>query len=326
MRSLALLFLAGCLLFPLTTSAEELPRALPQGQLPNDARLKPLKDYDGYFLFAVPKSVDEWNVRRERVQRQILVSQGIWPLPTKTPLNPVIHGKLDRGTTPSRRSFLKVIPGFFVTGSLYRPVGKTGPRPGILCPHGHWNDGRFYDTGEAGIKKEIVQGAERFAEGDAVRCNLLYAIGAVWDVLSFITICWAMPMPNNFRSNWSIGSANKFPRQGRWKTGGLYGTQAEANLQSVMGFQTWNSIRSLDFLAHVAGSGPAANWCHGCQWRRNPNDAVGGHRSASCLCLSRLSWFRLRCREAALAKAVVCSVSTRGISNSPPSSHPSRRG
>jgi hypothetical protein len=31
------------------------------------------------------------------VRRQILVAAGLWPMPTKTPLKAVIHGRIDCG-------------------------------------------------------------------------------------------------------------------------------------------------------------------------------------------------------------------------------------
>ena len=48
-----------------------------------DARLGPLKDLNGYFPFAAPQSVQAWEPRRELVRRQLLVSKGLWPMPTK---------------------------------------------------------------------------------------------------------------------------------------------------------------------------------------------------------------------------------------------------
>src|SRR4051812_42352403 len=73
------------------------PRVLPEGKLPDDVRLAPPKDLDGYFPFTPPASRADWEKRAERVRRQILISQGLWPMPTKTPLNAVSHGKVDRG-------------------------------------------------------------------------------------------------------------------------------------------------------------------------------------------------------------------------------------
>ncbi|MFZ9854547.1 MAG: hypothetical protein ACO3I0_05465, partial [Limisphaerales bacterium] len=58
------------------------PRALPAGQRPDDIRLAPPKDLNGDFPFISPTDPTAWTRRAERVRRQILVSQGLWPMPT----------------------------------------------------------------------------------------------------------------------------------------------------------------------------------------------------------------------------------------------------
>ncbi|MFV1967725.1 MAG: hypothetical protein ACC628_20025, partial [Pirellulaceae bacterium] len=143
----------------------DVPRALPDGQRPNDQRLQPLRDLNGYFPFAVPQSREAWGERSEQVRRQILVSLGLWPLPTKCPLQPVIHGRVDRDDFTVERVYFQSAPGFYVTGSLYRPKNATGKRPGVLCPHGHWANGRFYDAGENKTREQIEKKAELFEEG-----------------------------------------------------------------------------------------------------------------------------------------------------------------
>src|SRR6187397_47509 len=57
------------------------PRALPEGKQSTDVRLQPPKDLNGYFPLDVPKSKEAWAERAEKVRRQMLVSQGLWPLP-----------------------------------------------------------------------------------------------------------------------------------------------------------------------------------------------------------------------------------------------------
>src|SRR5258705_10045310 len=125
------------------------PRVLLEGKLPNDARLEPLKDLDGYFPFTPPASKAEWEKRAERVRRQILISQGLWPMPTKTRLNAVIHGKVDRGDYTVEKVYFESAPGFFVTGNLYRPKPVVGKAPGVLFAHGHWADARLLESTEA---------------------------------------------------------------------------------------------------------------------------------------------------------------------------------
>jgi dienelactone hydrolase len=224
------------------------PRVLSQGQVPNDRRLEPPKDLDGYFPFHPASSLDAWKQRADHVRRQMRVALGLWPAPTKTPLNPVIHGRIDRDNYTVEKVYFESVPGFFVTGNLYRPKGKAGPLPGVLCPHGHWDNGRFMDYGPDRVREEIVQGAERFEEGGRsvlqARCVQLARMGCV--VFHYDMIGYADS------EQISLEVAHRFARQrpemNTVENWGLFSPQAEAHLQSVMGLQTWNSIRALDFL------------------------------------------------------------------------------
>src|SRR5262245_12528548 len=160
-----LLLVAPALLGIATSAKAAAPRALSEGKLPNDVRLSPPKDLDGYFPLAVPKSREEWEKRADLVRRRIMVAQGIWPLPERTPLNAVVHGEIDRGDYTVAKLYFESVPGFFVTGNLYRPKKAGGKVPAVLFPHGHWTDGRFIDIGRQAVRKEIVIGSERFEEG-----------------------------------------------------------------------------------------------------------------------------------------------------------------
>ena len=71
-------------------------KVYPDGQTPDDRRLQPLKNLDGFFPFDVPGSKAEWEARALRLKRQVQVATGLWPMPERTPLKPVIHGKVER--------------------------------------------------------------------------------------------------------------------------------------------------------------------------------------------------------------------------------------
>lgn len=219
-----------------------------------DVRLSPPKDLDGYFPWTPAASAEEWGARARRVREQSQVSLGLWPLPTRAPLNAVVHGRVDRDEYTVDRVIFESAPGFYVTGSLYLPkagVGASGPggkRAGVLCPHGHWPNGRFMEESEAGVKREMESGAEVF--GDAAhsplqaRCVHLARMGCVvfhYDMLGYAdSVQIGMEVAHGFktqRPDMAVADA--------W---GLFSPQAEGWFQSVMGLQTWNSIRALDFL------------------------------------------------------------------------------
>jgi dienelactone hydrolase len=228
------------------------PDVLPEGKRPQDARLAPPKDLDGYFPFTPYSNPDEWNRRAEWLKRQVLVSQGVFPLPTKTPLNAVVHGKVDRGEYTVERAYFESMPGFFVTGSLYRPVGKPGKHPVVLCPHGHWNEGRFHDAGRDAVRQQIVNGAERFEDSGRsplqARCVQLARMGCVvfhYDMLGYAD---STQLSFELAHRYGLGNLVTRPAMENAEAWGLFSPQAESRLQSIMGLQTWNSIRALDFV------------------------------------------------------------------------------
>lgn len=223
-------------------------KALAVGIVPDDIRLQPLKDLNGYFPFTPPSSIGEWESRSAMVRRQILVSQGLWPMPTKGPLNAVVHGKTNCGEYSVEKVYFESAPGFFVTGNLYRPTNPQGKVPGVLFAHGHWQDARLSVEKEGVTRNEIASGEERFEGGGRSRfqsmCVQLARMGCVvwqWDMLS-----------DSDSKQISREVVHKFakqrPEMNRVENWGLYSPQAEAHLQSIMGLQTWNAIRSLDFL------------------------------------------------------------------------------
>ena len=213
-----------------------------------DCRLQPPKDLNGYFPFVPPSSLNAWEARKEQVRRRILVAAGLWPMPTKTPLNPVIHGKIDRGEYTVEKVYFESVPGFFVTGNLYRPKNIKGQVPGVLFAHGHAKDARFSISSPDAVRRQIADGAERFENGGRApyqaRLVQLARMGCVvwhWDMLGDSdSIQLSRQLVHGF--------AKQRPEMNTTEHWGLYSTQAEAHCQCIMGLQTLNSLRGLDFL------------------------------------------------------------------------------
>ncbi|MES2790710.1 MAG: acetylxylan esterase [Planctomycetota bacterium] len=252
-----LVAVATALFGMLPFATAETPRALPADKLPNDVRLQPPKDLNGYFPFTPPKTKEEWDKRAAYVRRQILVSQGLWPMPTKTPLNAVLHGKIDRPEYTIEKVYFESVPGLFVTGNLYRPKNPKGKVPGILFTHGHWQDARLSQETDTALLREISTGEERFIKGGRSRfqsmCVQLARMGCVvwqWDMLSDSDAL-------QFSRKTVHLFAKQRPEMNTTENWGLYSPQAEAHLQSIMGLQTLNAVRSLDFLLSLPEVDPA---------------------------------------------------------------------
>ena len=222
-----------------------------------DARRGPPKDLHGSFPFDPPGTAVEWGPRREAVRRQVQVALGLWPPPTKTPLAPVIHGRIDRGDYTVEKVFFESVPGLFVTGNLYRPAAAGGRRPGVLVAHGHWRDARVSITPAETLRAEIATGGERFERGGGSPlqslCVQLARMGCVvwhWDMLGESdSVQLSHELVHRF--------ATERPEMNGRESWGFFSPQAEARLQNVMGLQAWNAVRSLDFLLSLPDVDPA---------------------------------------------------------------------
>jgi hypothetical protein len=151
----------------------------------------------------------EWDTRAAYLREHVLASAGLLPLPEKTPLNPVIFGELTHPDYTVSKVYFESLPGFYVTGNLYRPAGP-GPFPAVLSAHGHWTYGRLENS-------PLVSGPGR-------AINLARQ--------GFVVFSYDMIGYNDSRQ---LTHAFGGPREHLW---GL----------SLAGLQLWNSIRGLDFL------------------------------------------------------------------------------
>ena len=77
-----LLLLAMAILVALPAQAQN-GRVFPEGQQPQDSRLGELKHLNAYFPFQPPATLKQWEKRAKVLRKQILVANGLWPMPKK---------------------------------------------------------------------------------------------------------------------------------------------------------------------------------------------------------------------------------------------------
>ena len=252
-RIQAVLFVFAASLCSLSAVRAEV-RVYPEGEVPKDKRLDPLKDLNAYFPFEVPNDRAAWEKRKEELRRRVLVATGLWPMPEKTPLNAKIFGKFQRDGFTVEKVYFESLPGHFVTGLLFRPEGAGNNLPAVLCPHGH--GGRLQDYGEKAMPRLIQEGWERYEKSGRfpklARCAGLARLGCVAFIFDMEGYADSQQLSKELIHRFGK-QRDGFDTKTSW---GFYGPQAESRLQSVMGLQTWNSIRALDFLTSLEDVDP----------------------------------------------------------------------
>lgn len=103
-----------------------------------------------------------WETRANRIRRGIWEGSGLTHIP-ENPLKPIIHSKKTYDGYTVENIAFESMPGFFVTGNLYRPAKQQDTYPAILSTHGHAKD----------------PGTGRTREDIQKRCAMLARMGAI---------------------------------------------------------------------------------------------------------------------------------------------------
>ena len=188
--------------------------------------------------FPAISSAQEWRKRATEIRQQVLVSCGLWPMPEKTPLVPHLFGKVERDGYSIQKVYFETWPGLYLGGNLYRPLGRgQGPFPAILNPHGHWSNGRMADTKDGSIAGRCIS----FARQGMIAFS--------YDMIGYNDTHFADSSPTESFSEVHHEIATN-------RTDLLWNI-------SLMGLQTWNSIRALDFLESLPDADPKRLACTG---------------------------------------------------------------
>jgi uncharacterized protein len=156
-------------------------------------------------------SKKSWEDHADSIKKQILKGMELEIFPVRTPLNPKSKSKKLLNGYSVEAIVFESMPGFFVTGNLYRPLGKFKKKSlaVILSPHGH---------------SANLENGPRFSANMQLRCASLAKMGAI--VLSYDMV--------------GYGESIQLPHK----------------YEKVMIFQTWNSIRAVDFLLTLPEADP----------------------------------------------------------------------
>src|SRR5688572_29472438 len=90
-------------------------------------------------FFDEVKTAADFEKLRPRLREEYLYMLGLSPLPERTPLKPVITGRLEFDAVTVEKLHFQSRPGLYVTANLYLPKPARGKQPAILYACGHSN-------------------------------------------------------------------------------------------------------------------------------------------------------------------------------------------
>jgi len=155
--------------------------------------------------------------RKEELRSCFLQTMGINMQLKRSAIKPIVRLKrVMNGYTVENVAF-ESFPGYYIAGSLYKPLKSKGKLAAILCPHGHFPERRT----PADLD---LQG--RYRPDMQIRCAALAKMGAV--VFDYDMYAWG---------------------ESRLQSGKDENDTVMHYTGFSLAVQTWNSIRVVDFLS-----------------------------------------------------------------------------
>lgn len=219
-----LFLLTTVLLFTADAGAQQGGNTVTKALPPEDLRAARVRGVRVPVELARYDTKEQWLARAAYLREHILVSTGLWPTPPKAPLNARVFDRTERDDYTIEKVYFESVPGFYVTGNLYRPRGKkSGPFPAVLTPHGHWAYGRLENTTDNSVPGRAISLARQ---------------GYVVFTYDMIGYNDSRQLQHHLRIDLQKETnteAAVAKRLSLWGTGAL-------------ALQMWNSVRAVDFL------------------------------------------------------------------------------
>lgn len=121
------------------------------------------------YLTTLYSNAKDWEVRRAEIKKCMFTSLGLDKAPPTPKSKPILTPKRNYGDYTVENIGLEILPGVYVTGSIYKPYPLKRKHPIVITPDGH-----FFD--------------ERYRKDEQYRCAMLAKMGAI--VVGYDLFAW----------------------------------------------------------------------------------------------------------------------------------------
>ncbi len=206
----------------------EMPEFWPLTHQWTDRRLLNVDHHQFAREIQIPDSIEAHQKRKAEIVERVRFAVGLDILPPFSAKAPRVFRKQTYEGVVLQAVEIETYPGLRLTGTLFLPEKINGPLPGLICPHGHWVNGRVHHVPRGGV---------------VMRCFEFARLG--FAVLSYDMIGY----------NDHNDLPHQFPAEFK-RRADLYGI-------SPFALQTVNSLRAMDFMASLPEVDPERLGCTG---------------------------------------------------------------